>query len=116
MNNFYGHLHSRDAMQSTKHWPRPVTDDLASAGIVIDTEGRRFADEALGGIWIANAIARLPDPLGTRSSSIRRSGTDRPAAITCSRRIRLWSRPAAHCTAPKRWPRSPKRSVCRRSG
>ena len=65
MNNFYGHLHSRDAMQSTKHWPRPVTDDLASAGIVIDAEGRRFTDEALGGIWIANAIARLPDPLGT---------------------------------------------------
>jgi fumarate reductase flavoprotein subunit len=65
MNNFYGHLHSRDAMQSTRHWPRPVTDDLASAGIVIDAEGRRFTDEALGGIWIANAIARLPDPLGT---------------------------------------------------
>jgi fumarate reductase flavoprotein subunit len=65
MNNFYGHLHNRDAMASTKHWPRPVTDDLASAGIVIDAEGRRFTDEALGGIWIANAIARLPDPLGT---------------------------------------------------
>ena len=65
MNNFYGHLHNRDAMQSTKHWPRPVTDDLAAAGIVIDAEGRRFTDEALGGIWIANAIARLPDPLGT---------------------------------------------------
>jgi len=65
MNNFYGHLHSRDAMQSTKHWPRPVTDDLASAGIVLDADGHRFTDEALGGIWIANAIARLPDPLGT---------------------------------------------------
>ena len=65
MNNFYGHLHNRDAMQSTKHWPRPVTDDLAAAGIVIDAEGRRFTDEALGGIWISNAIARLPDPLGT---------------------------------------------------
>ena len=65
MNNFYGHLHSRDAMQSTKHWPRPVTDDLAAAGIVIDAEGRRFTDEGLGGIWMSNAIARLPDPLGT---------------------------------------------------
>ena len=65
MNNFYGHLHNRDAMQSTKHWPRPVTDDLAAAGIVIDAEGRRFTDEGLGGIWISNAIARLPDPLGT---------------------------------------------------
>jgi fumarate reductase flavoprotein subunit len=65
MDNFYGHLHSRDAMHSTRHWPRPVTDELASAGIVIDAAGRRFTDEALGGIWIANAIARLPDPLGT---------------------------------------------------
>jgi len=65
MNNFYGHLHNRDAMHSTKHWPRPVTDDLAAAGIVIDAEGKRFTDEGLGGIWIANAIARLPDPLGT---------------------------------------------------
>lgn len=65
MNNFYGHLHSRDAMTSTRHWPRPVTDDLATAGIVIDGDGRRFTDEGLGGIWISNAIARLPDPLGT---------------------------------------------------
>jgi fumarate reductase flavoprotein subunit len=65
MNNIYGHLHNRDAMSSTKHWPRPVVDDLAAAGIVIDAGGRRFTDEGLGGIWITNAIARLPDPLGT---------------------------------------------------
>jgi len=65
MNNIYGHLHNRDAMSSTKHWPRPVVDDLAAAGIVIDASGRRFTDEGLGGIWITNAIARLPDPLGT---------------------------------------------------
>jgi fumarate reductase flavoprotein subunit len=65
MNNIYGHLHSRDAMHSPKHWPRPVADDLAAAGIVIDAGGRRFTDEGLGGIWITNAIARLPDPLGT---------------------------------------------------
>src|SRR5581483_12221875 len=44
---------------------RPVTDDLAAAAVVIDENGLRFTDEALGGIWIANAIARLPDPLGT---------------------------------------------------
>jgi fumarate reductase flavoprotein subunit len=65
MNNFYGHLHNRDAMDSTAHWPRPVTDDLAAAGIVIDADGQRLTDEGLGGIWISNAIARLPDPLGT---------------------------------------------------
>jgi fumarate reductase flavoprotein subunit len=65
MNNIYGHLHVRDAMTSTRFWPRPVADELAAAGIVIDTDGHRFADESLGGIWLANAIARLPDPLGT---------------------------------------------------
>src|SRR6185436_7034118 len=65
MNNIYGHLHNRDAMSSTKHWPRPVVDDLAAAGMVIDASGRRFTEEGLGGIWITNAIARLPDPLGT---------------------------------------------------
>jgi fumarate reductase flavoprotein subunit len=65
MNNFYGHLHVRDAIGSTRFWPRPVTDELAAAGIVIDGDGRRFTDESLGGIWIANAIARLPDPLAT---------------------------------------------------
>ena len=65
LNNFYGHLHSRDAMTGTQLWPRPQADDLAAAGIVIDANGRRFADEGLGGIYLANAIARLPDPLGT---------------------------------------------------
>ena len=64
MNNIYGHLHVRDAMTSTRFWPRPVADELAAAGIVIDADGHRFADESLGGIWLANAIARLPDPLG----------------------------------------------------
>jgi fumarate reductase flavoprotein subunit len=65
LENFYGHLHSRDAMNTDRLWPRPYVDELASAGIVIDAEGRRFADEGLGGIYLANAIARLPDPLGT---------------------------------------------------
>ena len=46
-------------------WPRPQADDLAAAGIVIDAEGTRVADEGYGGIYLSNAIARLPDPLGT---------------------------------------------------
>jgi fumarate reductase flavoprotein subunit len=65
MENFYGHLHSRDAMHSDRLWPRPYADELAAAGIVLDENGRRIADEGRGGIWLANAIARLPDPLGT---------------------------------------------------
>jgi len=65
LQNFYGHLHSRDAMKTDRLWPRPYADELAAAGLVVDASGRRVADEGLGGIWLANAIARLPDPLAT---------------------------------------------------
>ena len=65
MGNFYGHLHSREAMTDARLWPRPQADDLAAAGIVIDATGQRVADEGYGGIYLSNAIARLPDPLGT---------------------------------------------------
>ena len=65
MANFYGHLHSRDAMSNPLLWPRPQADDLAAAGIVVDAQGRRVADEGLGGIYLSNAIARLADPLST---------------------------------------------------
>jgi len=59
---FYGHLLSRDAMHNDDLWPYPMIDELAAAGIVVDPRGRRFADEGLGGIYLANAVARLPDP------------------------------------------------------
>jgi predicted oxidoreductase len=65
MNNIYGHLHSRDAMNTTRLWPRPYMDEVAASGIVVDGSGQRIADEGLGGVWLSNAIARLPDPLGT---------------------------------------------------
>src|SRR4029079_14472795 len=65
MGNFYGHLHVREAIGNPGLWPRPQADDLAAAGIVIDAEGKRVADEGYGGIYLSNAIARLPDPLGT---------------------------------------------------
>ncbi len=65
MNNIYGHLHSRDAMNTTRLWPRPYMDEVAASGIVVDVTGRRVADEGLGGVWLSNAIARLPDPLAT---------------------------------------------------
>ena len=60
---FYGHLLSRDAMHDDTLWPYPMLDDIATAAIVVDGHGRRFADEGLGGIHVANAIARLDDPL-----------------------------------------------------
>jgi len=65
MGNFYGHLHARGAIGNANLWPRPQADDLAAAGIVIDAAGKRVADEGYGGIYLSNAIARLPDPLGT---------------------------------------------------
>jgi fumarate reductase flavoprotein subunit len=63
LRNFYGHLHSRDAMNTDRLWPRPYADELAASGILIDETGCRIADEGLGGVWLSNAIARLPNPL-----------------------------------------------------
>jgi hypothetical protein len=61
---FYGHLHSRDAMNTVRLWPRPYVDEIAAASVVIHADGHRFADEGLGGIYLSNVVARLPDPLG----------------------------------------------------
>jgi fumarate reductase flavoprotein subunit len=63
MDCFYGHLLSRDAMNNNKLWPRPYVDSLATSGILVDANGRRFADEGEGGVYLANAVARLTDPL-----------------------------------------------------
>jgi fumarate reductase flavoprotein subunit len=60
---FYGHVLSRDAMTNEKLWPYPYLDGLATAGIVVDGKGARFVDEGRGGVYIANAIAKLEDPL-----------------------------------------------------
>ena len=65
MDKFYGHLLSRDAMHNDALWPFPMVDHVCMAGIVIDGAGRRFVDEGLGGVYMANSIARLPDPLST---------------------------------------------------
>ena len=104
MNNIYGHLHNRDAMSSTKHWPRPVADDLAAAGIVIDATARASPTRAWAASGSPTPSHACPIRSAPRSSSIRRSGTARRAAITRSRLIRWWSRPAARCIAPTRSP------------
>lgn len=62
---FYGHVLHREAFTNDNLWPYPMIDLLAMAGMVVDAEGRRFVDEGLGGIYVANAIARLADPLST---------------------------------------------------
>jgi fumarate reductase flavoprotein subunit len=83
---FYGHLHSRDAMNSDRLWPRPYADEIAAASIVIDADGRRFADEGLGGIYLSNVVARLPDPLGAsiRPGDLGRTARLRPRAAAQS--------------------------------
>jgi fumarate reductase flavoprotein subunit len=60
---FYGHLLARDALHNAALWPYPTMDLTASAGIVVRGNGRRFADEGKGGVYLANAIAWSDDPL-----------------------------------------------------
>lgn len=59
---FYGHVQHRDALTNDALWPYPVLDMVAASGIVVNGDGVRFCDEGEGGVAIANAIARLPDP------------------------------------------------------
>ena len=63
MRGFYGHILSRDAFTNDKLWPYPWLDFVASAGILAGRDGRRFCDEGLGAIYMANEIALLVDPL-----------------------------------------------------
>jgi fumarate reductase flavoprotein subunit len=60
---FYGHLVALEAFQIPALWPYPTIDGCAASGIVVGPDGKRFADEGFGGTYIANAIARLDDPL-----------------------------------------------------
>ena len=63
MDRFYGHPLSKDALFNNNLWPYPYLDSLVTAGIVVDASGRRFVDEGRGGVYVANAVARLEDPL-----------------------------------------------------
>ncbi|HKT19969.1 MAG TPA: FAD-binding protein [Stellaceae bacterium] len=60
---FYGHIHHRNAMSNTQLWPYPHLDAVAEIGLLVDRDGKRFTDEGLGGVCMANGIAQLPDPL-----------------------------------------------------
>jgi len=63
LETFYGHVLSRDAMDNDQLWPYPQVDLICAQSLVVDPKGRRFADEGQGGIYLANAIARLDEPL-----------------------------------------------------
>ena len=64
MDSFYGHLLHIDAMQSDQLWPYPMIDWIATGGVLVDGQGERFCDEAEGGVYMANAVAKSQDPLG----------------------------------------------------
>lgn len=64
LDGFYGHLLCRDAMTNDRVWPYPELDGIASAGIVVNPSGERFLNEGMGGIHMANTLARSPTPLG----------------------------------------------------
>ena len=64
LQNFYGHLLHREALRDDRLWPYPMLDELTAEGILVDARGARIADEAMGGVGLANAIARGPDPRG----------------------------------------------------
>ena len=64
MDRFYGHLLGLDAFENEKLWPYPTLDSLAAVSLLTDGAGRRFCDEGLGGVFMANELARLDDPEG----------------------------------------------------
>jgi fumarate reductase flavoprotein subunit len=65
MDRFYGHVQHKNALYDESFWPYPVLDIVASCAIVVDANGRRFTDEGLGGVALANAIAALDEPLSS---------------------------------------------------
>ena len=64
MDRFYGHLLGLDAFENDRLWPYPTLDALAAVSLLADGAGRRFCDEGLGGVFMANELARLDDPEG----------------------------------------------------
>ena len=65
LGSFYGHVLSRDALKDDSLWPYPWLDELLKYYIVVGDNGRRFADEGRGGVYIANMIARRSCPAST---------------------------------------------------
>jgi fumarate reductase flavoprotein subunit len=55
---FYGRCLSRDALRLPDLSLYPMLDDVIRAGVVVDPGGRRLADEWLGEVVMANAIAK----------------------------------------------------------
>lgn len=65
MDTFYGHVLSQSVFDHAGLWPYPIMDRVLSVGMAVQRNGLRFMDEGLGGIYQANQIAKLEDPLST---------------------------------------------------
>ena len=65
MDRFYGHLLSIDAPHRERLWPYPYLDALVVAGILVGSDGKRFCDEGMGGVYATNCVAQLSDPLSS---------------------------------------------------
>ena len=62
LDGFYGHVLSRDGLTNDLLWPYPWLDELLKNYLLVGSDGRRFADEGRGGVYVANSIARLEAP------------------------------------------------------
>lgn len=65
LDKFYGHVQASEAIDDDRLWPYPILDILGSSAVIVGPDGRRFTDEGLGGVPLANAIAALDDPLSS---------------------------------------------------
>ncbi len=64
METIYGHVLCQEALHNDRLWPFPMMDFVCMLGMLVDHRGRRFVDEGRGGVFMANAIAKLDEPLG----------------------------------------------------
>lgn len=59
---FYGHCRHGDALTNSRLTPHPAPGGVIAAGIVVDGDGRRFVDEAVGTTRVSVAIAHSATP------------------------------------------------------
>ena len=65
MKYFYGHLLSADALHNENLVLFPFIDFVAAGGILVDGQGRRFADEGRDGRYMTNMLAQTETGIGT---------------------------------------------------
>lgn len=63
MEGFYGHLLSADSLTREGLSPFPFLEFLAATGMMVDAKGQRFVEEATGGHFTSNALARHDNAL-----------------------------------------------------